>query len=441
MPKIATELAAKKVEQLAKRRGRHAVGGCRGLLLQASDGGAASWLLRVIVNGKRRDIGLGSYHDIDLAVARELGRNARKQILQGFDPVADRKQRRAVLRAASAAQKGGLTFDEAAKKCHAAVSAEFRNEKFKNDWLSAVTRYVSPVIGGKLVADVDERDLVDVLEPIWTTKTETASRLRGRIEAILDWATVSKHRTGSNPARWKGNLSHLLPNPKKLIKRRRQHYPALPWNDVPAFMRQLRIRGGVGARALEFAILTASRSNEVRLATWREIDLKAKLWTVPAEHMKGNRDHRVPLTPVAAQLLVSLQRSDGCDLLFPNSKRTALSDMALLKVIRDMHKSSLAAGGSGYFDPVVNRVATPHGTARSSFKDWARNQLGHVDEVSELALAHVNSDETRAAYARDELLPQRTLLMQQWADFLDGTTNKRRQKQRKNQQAHRRVRR
>jgi integrase len=433
MPKIATELAAKRVDQLAKRRGRHAVGGCRGLLLQAGEGGAASWLLRVVVNGKRRDIGLGSYHDIELALARELGRNARKQILLGFDPVADRKQRRTALRAASAALKGGLTFDEAAKKCHAAVSAEFRNEKFKNDWLSAVTRYVSPAIGGKPVADVDEKDMVAVLEPIWVRKTETASRLRGRIEAILDWATVSKHRTGSNPARWKGNLSHLLPNPKKLIKRKRQHHPALPWNEVPAFMRQLRSRGGVAARALEFAILTASRSNEVRLATWREVDSKAKLWTVPEQHMKGNRIHRVPLTPVATQLLVSLPRVEGCDLLFPNGKSKALSDMALLKVVRDMHKSNLAAGGKGYVDPVVNRVATPHGTARSSFKDWARNQPGHVDEVSELALAHVNSDETRAAYARDELLPQRTLLMQQWTDFLDGAGNKRSKKKRKDQ--------
>lgn len=293
----------------------------------------------------------------------------------------------------------------------------------------------APVIGGKPVADVDERDMVAVLEPIWTTKTETASRLRGRIEAILDWATVSKHRTGSNPARWKGNLSHLLPNPKKLIKRKRRHHPALPWSEVPAFMRELRTRGGIPARALEFAILTASRSSEVRLATWREIDSKARLWTVPEQHLKGNRVHRVPLTPVAALLLASLPRLDGCDLLFPNSKQTALSDMALLKVVRDMHKSNLADGGNGYLDPVVNRVATPHGTARSSFKDWARNQPGHVDEVTELALAHVNSDETRAAYARDELLPQRTLLVRRWADYLDGTANERRGKQRKKQQA------
>lgn len=428
MPKVVTELAARKVEQLAKRSGRHAVGGCRGLLLQVGTGGAASWLLRVMANGKRRDIGLGSYHDIDLAVARELGRSARNQILQGFDPVADRKQRRAALRAAATAQKGGLTFDEAATKCHAAVSAEFKNEKFKNDWLSAVTRFASPLIGAKPVADVDERDMVAVLEPIWATKTETASRLRGRIEAILDWATASKHRTGSNPARWKGNLSHLLPNPKKLVKRRRQHHPALPWSELPAFMRQLQTRGGVATRALEFAILTASRSSEVRLATWREIDSKAKLWTVPEQHMKGNRVHRVPLAPGAVQLLASLPRFDGCELLFPNSNGKALSDMALLKVIRDMHKGSLAAGESGYIDPIVNRVATPHGTARSSFKDWARNQPGHVDEVSELALAHVNSDETRTAYARDELLPQRMLLMQKWADYLAGTAKTRKKR-------------
>jgi integrase len=240
--------------------------------------------------------------------------------------------------------------------------------------------------------------VVVVLEPLWSEKTETASRVRGRIESVLAWATVAGYRRGDNPARWKGNLDQLLPKATKV--RKVEHHAALPWQEVPAFVADLRKREGAGARALEFAILTAGRSGEVRLATWEEIDLKAKLWTVPAERMKARKVHRVPLSDAAVALLKALPRSERSRYVFASASGTSLSDMTLSAVTKRMN---------------VNAV--PHGF-RSSFKDWARSCTTYADEVSELALAHVNSDATRAAYARGELLPKRMLLMRDWARFL-----------------------
>jgi len=247
------------------------------------------------------------------------------------------------------------------------------------------------------VADVTLPHIVKVLEPIWTMKTETASRLRGRIESVLAWATVSGYRSGDNPARWKHNLDHVLPRPSKI--KTVTHHAALPWQEIGAFVADLRKRDGIAARALEFAILTASRSGEVRLAEWREIDFKTKVWTVPVTRMKAGKQHKVPLSDPAIKLLEKLPRMTGSDYIFTAPNGGAYSDMALSEVLRRMK---------------VNAV--PHGF-RSSFKDWARSSTAYPDEVSELALAHVSSDATRAAYARDELLPKRVQLMRDWARY------------------------
>lgn len=410
MPKKARELSAYQVRRL-KRPGLHAVGGVDGLCLNVKASGARSWIQRVMVGGRRREVGLGAYPTVTLEQARERGREVRGQAWEGIDPVAARRAAQDTLRSSEAKR---LTFDQAAKRCHQARIHEFRSDKHKADWISSLERYASPVIGRLPIANIEIAHVVAVLEPIWAEKTETATRVRQRAESVLAWATTSGYRAGDNPARWKGHLEHVLPKPAKLRKVR--HHPALPWERIAAFMADLRGRYGTGARALEFAILTAARSGEIRFAQWDEIDLAAKVWTVPADRMKAGLRHRVPLSAPAVNLLKAVPRMVGVPFVFPAPRGGALSDMSISAVTRRMHEASVQAGGEGYLDPRQNRIVTPHGF-RSSFKDWARSATSYADEVSELALAHVSSDDTRAAYARDELLPKRERLMRDWAKF------------------------
>jgi len=394
MPKKAKELSSVEVRRLTDA-GRYPVGGVAGLQLLVSSSGSRSWVLRTMVGAKRRDIGLGGFPDIPLAHAREKARSFREKIESGIDPIVERKQAKQEIAAAQAKQ---LTFKEAAEKCHNARRAEFSNSKHSSDWLSSVERHAYSVIGDLPVSAIDLPHILSVLEPIWRSKTETARRVRQRLEAILSWATVSQYRSGDNPARWANNLSEVLPAPGKIKKVK--HHRALDWKDVPSFMSDLKNREGVSARALEFIVLTAARSGEVRFATWDEIDLKNKVWTVPAERMKARKDHRVPLSDSAIALLERTPRLG--DLLFTAPRGGVLSDMSVSAVCKRMKVD-----------------ATPHGF-RSSFKDWARNCTAYADEVSELALAHVNSDATRAAYARDELLDKRARLMSDWARFIEA---------------------
>ena len=396
MPKKARELSAVEVRRL-DQPGLHAVGGVAGLHLQVTDTGGRSWILRATVGNRRRDIGLGGFPDVPLADARDKARAAREAIAQGSDPVEQKRAARAILAADKAKQ---LTFDECARRFLESKTKEFANPKHAAQWKSTLDTYASPHIGKLDVDKIEIAHIVEALTPIWTTKTETASRVRGRIESVLAWATVSGFRTGDNPARWKGGLDIVLPRPTKIAKVK--HHTALPWHDVPAFMPELRKQNGMGARALEFAILTAARSGEVRGATWDEIDLEAKVWTIPAARMKAKKPHRVPLNDDALRLLATLPRLDGSDMVFPAARGGPLSDMTLGKVLKSMGVD-----------------AVPHGF-RSSFKDWARSSTRFADEVSELALAHVSTDATRAAYARDELLPQRVKLMEAWGAFINA---------------------
>jgi len=395
MPKKARELSAVQVKRLTQP-GFYAVGGVAGLHLQVKRSGARSWILRATVAGKRRDIGLGGYPDVPLALAREGAREARSAIREGCDPVEERKARK---RALKAAQAKSLTFSEAAVRCHQAKVPEFRSAKHQADWIRSINRYADPIIGDLPVAELELSHILEVLKPIWEAKTETATRVRQRIESIIAWATVSGYRSGENPARWKGNLEYTLPNPSKLRKTR--HFPALPWHQVGEFVAELRRREGMAAKALEFLILTAARSGEVRLAVWDEIDLESALWTIPGERMKAGRSHRVPLSKPAVAILKALPRFEGVPFVFASPRGGPLSDMSISAVCRRMEVD-----------------AVPHGF-RSSFKDWARSATRFPDEVSELALAHVSSDATRAAYARDELLPVRATLMADWAKFLE----------------------
>lgn len=413
MPRVAKELTAAEVRRI-DRPGFHAVGGVPGLLLQVTAGGGRSWVLRVLVGNRRRGFGLGSFPYVSLAEARNKSRALRDKLAQGIDPVAERKAARA---AHIAAQAKRLTFREAAEQFHKDKAAEFRSLKHKNDWLSSLKRYAFPLFGDVPVADVELAHVLKALEPVWETRTETATRVRQRLESVLAWATVRGYRQGDNPARWRGNLDAVLAKPAKVKSKR--HFPALPWQRVPEFMADLRTREGMGARALEFAILTAARSGEVRGATWDEIDLAAKVWTIPASRMKAGKTHRIPLPAGAVALLESLPRMEGQPLVFPAPRGGKISDVTILATVKRMHVSKLKAEdkeGAGYTDPTDGRVVVPHGF-RSAFKDWARSRSTFPDEVSELALAHVNSNATRAAYARDELMPQRTRLMTVWVDY------------------------
>ena len=401
MPKKARELSALEVKRLSGSLGFHAVGGVAGLHLAVTSDSASSWILRVVVGEDRPDLGLGPYPEIGVAQARDKARAAREQIRRGIDPREAKKAAASALRAATAR---ALTFQAAAEACHISKASEFRNAKHKDDWISSLERYAFPDLGSVPVAEIDLPHLVKMLKPIWTTKTETATRVRQRIESVLAWASVNKFRSGDNPARWKGNLEHALPKPSKV--KRVEHHAALPWQEIGTFMADLRKREGIGARALEFAILTAARSGEVRGATWDEIDLKAKLWTIPASRMKANKTHRVPLSEPAIKLLKALPRLEGSPYVFAAVRGGMLSDMSISAVTRRMGVD-----------------VVPHGF-RSSFKDWCRSSTAYPDEVSELAMAHVNNDATRSAYARDELLPQRQRLMAEWAKYCSTVRRK-----------------
>lgn len=410
MPKAAKEMSAAEVRRLAEP-GTYAVGGCAGLMLVVKPKGGRSWILRARVGDNRRDFGLGGFPTVPLGEARTKARALRDKLAEGIDPVAERQAARA---AHVAAQAKRLTLREAAEQYHSAKEGEFSNAKHRKDWLASLKRYAFIHIGDLPVADVALPHVLEVLEPIWETRTETATRVRQRLESVLAWATVRGYRQGDNPARWNGNLDSVLAKPAKVKGKR--HFPALPWQQVPEFMADLRTREGMGARALEFAILTAARSGEIRGATWDEIDLAAKVWTIPGSRMKANKPHRVPLSPDAVALLESLPRMEGQPLVFPAPRGGKISDVTILATAKRMHASKLKAQGKGYADPSDGRPVVPHGF-RSAFKDWARSRSTFPDEVSELALAHVNSDATRAAYARDELMPQRAKLMKAWAAF------------------------
>ena len=403
------ELGAAQVAALW-RRGTNHVGGVRGLILNVTMYGSRSWVLRYQVAGKRRDLGLGSYPSVTLADAREAARAARAKLAQGIDPIEDRRRARARL---VAEIHTSMTFGEAAKRYIASHEKGWKNAKHAQQWQRSLDMYATPVLGKMPVRDISLAMVLKVLEPIWSSKTETATRLRGRIESIIDWAIARGYRTDSNPARWKGLLDKLLPAPGKVTKT--THFQALPYAQLPVFMEQLVGQEGMGAKALLFLILTAARSGEVRGATWEEIDLAARVWTIPAERMKASKAHRVPLSDAAIALLQEMKalalaagRTTGKAYVFPspNSRDpelgSQLSDMTLTAVLRRLKLE-----------------AVPHGF-RSTFRDWCAEQTDYPNEVAEMALAHAVGNKVEAAYRRGDLLAKRQQLMQDWADYAHG---------------------
>ncbi|NNE79997.1 MAG: integrase arm-type DNA-binding domain-containing protein [Silicimonas sp.] len=413
MPKKAKELGPLHVKRL-RHPGKggnvnYSVGGVDGLQLQVTPTNARSWLLRTMVAGKRRNIGLGSYPTVSLAQAREAARETREQVRKGIDPVEWKRQGRAELAAQQARQ---LTFAAAMEQFLEVKLKEFKNEKHRKQWRASLDTYAVPIIGSKPVAEITVQDVLSVLNPIWTTKTETASRLRGRIEGVMAWSTVKGHRDGDNPARWRGNLDAVLPKPGKVATVK--HHPALALKDATEWFSDLRNRQGVAARALEFLALTAARSGEVRGATWDEIDLERKLWIIPAERMKARREHRVPMVEEAIVLLQKLPKIGNSPFVFPAVRGGPLSDMALSACMRRIN----ATRDGGFLDPRSGRPAVPHGL-RSTFRDWAAEQTDYPPEMAEIALAHTVGSEVERAYRRTDLVEKRRSMLGKWAEYLD----------------------
>jgi integrase len=378
----------------AKARGYLADGG--GLYLQIGATGSKSWVFRFRDGPKLREMGLGPSHTLTLAEAREAAQACRKQRLAGMDPIAARIEHRATARLEAAK---AVTFEQCAKQYMEGHKAGWQNAKHAAQWGSTLKAYAYPVFGKLPVAGVDTGLILKALATIWTTKVETASRLRQRIEAVLDWAKVHGYREGENPARWKGHLDHSLPARAKVAKV--EHHAALPYGEIGAFMAKLREQPGTSARALEFAILTAGRTAEVLEATWGEIDFAAKVWTVPASRMKAGKEHKVPLNAPALALLKQLEKEKLCSFIFHGRKAgKPLSNMALLMTLRRMDRADLTAHGF-----------------RSTFRDWAAERTSFPREVAEAALSHTLGDKVEAAYRRGDLITKRTKLMDAWGTF------------------------
>ncbi|WP_321902849.1 tyrosine-type recombinase/integrase [Paraburkholderia tropica] len=393
MPRANNKLSQLTVTRTTKP-GLYADGG--NLYLQITTAGVKSWLFRYMRNGKPRGMGLGPVHTIGLAEARVLALDCRRQLLAGTDPL---DARNAECAAKRVAESNDVTFQHCAEKYIEAHRAGWKNAKHADQWANTLATYAYPVFDSRPVSTIDTALVMRVLEPIWTTKTETASRLRGRIESVLDWATVRGYRSGENPARLKGHLDTLLPKRSRVQKV--EHHPALPYADLPEFIKTLRLEPGVAAFALEFLILTATRTNEVIGATWQEFDLDEGIWTIPAERMKMRKEHRVPLSMRANALVKAQKEVKQNDYVFPGARKgKPLSNMAMLKLLERMKRDDI----------------TVHGF-RSTFRDWAGETTHYPREVCEAALAHGIKDKAEAAYARGDLFAKRAGLMQDWANF------------------------
>jgi integrase len=391
--RILGRLTALKVAR-ASKPGMHPDGG--GLYLQVTGAGAKSWVYRFSLRGKSREMGLGSLSAISLVDARAKAAECRRLRQEGVDPIDARKTSRAQF-AFDAAK--ALTFKDAASAYIASHRTGWRNEKHSAQWESTLKTYAEPIIGSVSVQAIDTALVLKVLEPIWSTKPETAGRVRGRMESVLDWATTRGYRKGENPARWRGHLDNLLPARSKV--RAIKHHAALPYGELPEFIAALREQEGVAARALEFTILTAARTGETTGASRAEINPAAKVWTVPAARMKAGKEHRVPLPPRALTIIGDVVTADAKKFVFPGGKLgKPLSNMAMTTVLRRMDRGDI----------------TVHGF-RSTFRDWAAERTNYPREVVEMALAHSIGDKVEAAYRRGDLFEKRRRLMSEWANY------------------------
>jgi integrase len=394
--------------QKMKEPGKYCDGG--GLYLQMAGAGTKSWIFRYrALNGKSREMGLGSLATVSLQNAREKANECRKLLAKAKDPIAERDASIEALRAEAVRAKArAVTFRQCAEEYIDSFSMEWKNEKHVDQWRNTIKSYANPFIGDLPVSDVSTELILEILRPIWIEKPETATRLRGRLESVLDWATVKKLRSGENPARWKGHLASLLPTVPR--SRRVKHHPALPFSEMAEFMTKLAAVDGLSARALEVLILSLTRTSETLQAKWCEFDFESDVWTIPGERMKAGKEHRVPLSKRLKALLLALQTHSTSEFVFPGIREgKPLSNMSMLVLMRRM----------GYGERAV-----PHGF-RSSFRDWAAECTSFSHEVVEMALAHTIGNKVEAAYRRGDLLTKRRHLMDEWASYCQGGKVKR----------------
>jgi integrase len=412
-------LSARQVETVTQP-GKYFDG--HGLFLRVAPNGAKQWVQRITIRGKRCELGLGSPPAVPLAEARKLALENRGKAMLGGDPLAEKRAEKA----------RPLTFAECVNAYAEAKLGEFRSEKHRKQWLSALERLAMPTLGNMPVQDIGTRDVLRMLEPHWRERTITAKKLRGQVEAVLTWATVSGHREGDNPAAWRGNLKELLPSPGKVAKA--QHHPAVALGDLAGWWEALAERDGMAAKALQFLTLTAARSGEVRGMMWDEIEIERRdktdktdktpavgVWTVPASRMKNGREHRVPLTAEAVALLESLPRMEGSPYVFFAPRGGMLSDMTISAVMRRMQETEEKAGRPGYLDPRTKRPAVPHGL-RSTFRQWTAEK-GYPRDMAEIALAHWIGSEVERTYQRSDMFDRRRAMMADWASFVAGKGN------------------
>jgi integrase len=395
MPRPNRALTARTVES-TKRPGLHHDG--NGLYLQVSPSGGKTWIYRFQFNGRRRDMGLGPARLCTLAEARDKAYQAGRTMRDGKDPIEERELLRKK-------QPTGINFQDAASAFIEAKSPGWKNKKHCQQWSNTIKKYCNPVIGTIAVDKIDTQLVLSCLKPIWLEKPETASRVRGRVEAILDWAKVSGYREGENPASWKGHLDQLLPSKSKLAGKK--GFASMPYDILPAFMRGLSAHNCNASLALEFLILTGCRTSEVLLATWQEIDLGGKQWIIPADRMKAGKEHRVPLSTPALRVLARMKELCGVNYIFPGQRGSRpLSNMAMLEIMRRQ--------GIPY---------TVHGF-RATFRTWVAEQTMASPEIAEAALAHSPPSRVIAAYQRGDLFEKRYQLMEHWGEYVYGAETK-----------------
>ena len=393
MPRIIKPLTNSQVNAL-RTPGWHAVGGATGLYLQIRNASARSWILRVTVDGKRYVIGLGPLSLISLAEARNESYRRLRLIRQGqIDEGLESRSR----------LSSSLTFSECADELIKSKLSEWKNPKSEKQWRSTLSKYAYPVVGQMKIENVTTKEIMSILEPHWLEKTDTMTKLRGRLQRVLDWATTYGYRQGLNPATWEGNLKHLLPAPSRITQGR--HHKSLPYSRMHWAYELIKNSVGVGSRCLELIILTAVRSSEARQARWNEIDLQDKIWRIPADRMKMGRDFEVPLTPQMIELLNNLPRSSATDLVFFGKNNKPLSDMTVLQVLR---RNQIPCVVHGF---------------RSTFSTWVAEQTDYPRDIRELSLAHKIGSNVELAYMRGDLMTKRRLLMEDWSRYVCGKTN------------------
>lgn len=413
------KLTAKQIENLTAP-GTYEDGDGLRLLIKPS--GKKYWVLRFQLSGKRREMGLGTYPAVGLKEVRQKSSDKRRLLRDGIDPLQARDEEREALVAAELKRKSkSITFRDVSVDYIEAHRSGWKNVKHAQQWTNTLATYASPIIGDLATNQITTEHILEILKPIWSSKAETASRVRNRIELVLDAAKARGLREGENPARWRGHLDKLLPPSSKA--KRTQNHPALPYSELSRFIETLNSIEGQSAYALKMAILTACRTSEVLGADWSEIDLKAKLWSIPAERMKAGRVHTVPLSDAVIKLLQALPRFQDSSLLFPGARKgRPISNMAMLMTLRRMDQKDIEEGGKGWRDS-SDRVITAHGF-RSTFRDWAAEQTNYAREVCEMALAHVVANGAEAAYWRSDLLEKRRALMSDWAVSVNRNVNR-----------------